>query len=147
MRVALWLSPFLLASVAGAAPGLKPAPPKGPSLVGDWEPVRDGAAPPGGPARLVITYTTDGKLKYDQGRREPEWGWYKLDATNDPPWIDYATPAVAAHPDTRKPYLGIYRVDGDILTICCAEGSRPTEFAAPAGSGVMLMRYRRVKKD
>jgi uncharacterized protein (TIGR03067 family) len=96
---------------------------------------------------LVITYTPDGKVKYDQGRGEPEWGWYKLDPSKDPPWIDDATPAVAAHPDTRKPYLGIYRVDGDVLTICCAEGTRPTEFVAPAGSGVMLMRYRRVKKD
>jgi uncharacterized protein (TIGR03067 family) len=130
-----------------AAPGLKPPPPKASPLVGDWEPVRDGPPPPGAPARLTITFTPDGKLRYDQGRPDPEWGWYRADATKDPPQIDHATPAVAAHPDERKPYLGIYRLDGDVLTICCAEGERPSAFAAPAGSKVMVIRYRRVKKD
>jgi len=145
LGVGLALAVF--AAGSAAAPGPKPPPPKGPPLVGDWEPVRDGPAPPGAPARLTITFTPDGKLKYDQGRGDAEWGWYKLDTTQDPPLIDHATPAVAAHPDTRKPYLGIYRVDGDILTICCSETARPTAFEARPGSGVMLIHYRRVKKD
>jgi uncharacterized protein (TIGR03067 family) len=150
VRIALWLGFALLVPAAGsvAAPGLKPAPPKPSPLVGDWEPVPDAApAKPAGGPRLTVTFTPDGKLKYDDGRSDPEWGWYKADADTDPPRIDFATRAVAARPNTRKPYLGIYRLDGDVLTICCAEGDRPTAFEVPAGSKVMRFSYRRVKKD
>src|SRR4051794_22009618 len=114
MRVAVWIGMAVLTTPAGlvAAPNLKPPPPKGPPLVGDWEPVRDGPVPPPASPLRTITFTPDGKLRYDVGRAEPEWGWYKLDAAQDPPRIDYASPAVAAHPDKWKPSLGIYRVDG-----------------------------------
>jgi uncharacterized protein (TIGR03067 family) len=147
VRVALWLGFALLVPAAGsvAAPGLKPAPAKPSPLVGVWEPVPDGGPP--GPAGLTVTFTADGRLKYDDGRADPEWGWYTADAGTDPPRIDFATRAVAARPNTRKPYLGIYRLDGDALTICCAEGDRPAAFEVPAGSKAMRLSYRRVKKD
>lgn len=148
MRTILWLSLALSVSTSAslAAPAPKSAPAKASPLVGDWEPVRDPLDPPGAP-RLTITFTADGKLKYDQGRADPEWGWYKLDAGKDPPEIDFATPAVAAHPNKRKPYLGLYKLDGDVLTIYFAEGARPATPEAPAGSKVMRISYRRVKKD
>lgn len=150
MRIVLLVGLALSVSAAGslAAPAPKAAPAKASPLVGDWEPVRgDGPAPPGAPARLTITFTPDGKLRYDQGREDPEWGWYKLDVSKDPPEIDFATPAVAARPNVRKPYLGLYKLDGDVLTIYCAEGARPAGLDAPAGSKVMRTSYRRVKKD
>jgi uncharacterized protein (TIGR03067 family) len=52
-------------------------------------------------------------------------------------------------PDKGKTSLGIYKVEGDVLTICrAAPGQdRPAAFASRAGSGHTLMSYRRVKPD
>jgi len=38
---------------------------------------------------------------------------------------------------------GIYKLEGDTLTICTDEDGRPTEFTANAGSGRQLMVLKR----
>jgi uncharacterized protein (TIGR03067 family) len=47
-----------------------------------------------------------------------------------------------------KTSLGIYKIEGDRLTICrAAPGkARPAEFSSSVGSGHTLMAYRRIKK-
>jgi uncharacterized protein (TIGR03067 family) len=49
-----------------------------------------------------------------------------------------------------KTWLGIYRLDGDRLRVCdnayALDRGRPTEFASPAGSGLVLVDFERQKK-
>jgi uncharacterized protein (TIGR03067 family) len=69
-------------------------------------------------------------------------GTFTLDASKSPRAIDL-TPAGAG-----KPILGIYKIDGDTLTICYAAPGkpRPAGFTAKAGSGNTLTVWKREKK-
>lgn len=48
-----------------------------------------------------------------------------------------------------KTMLAIYEIKGDEFRICAAEFDRvrPTEFASPPGSGVLIFKAKRVKPD
>jgi uncharacterized protein (TIGR03067 family) len=114
-----------------------------PGVVGVWIEHRDNGVAEGD---LTITFTPDGKIKYDDGRRV-EYGSYKLNAKKEPPEIDVVTPA-RANPANDKPALiGIYRIEGPALTMYLAEDKRPTKYEAPDGSGVMRWVLERAKKD
>ncbi len=70
-------------------------------------------------------------------------GVYHLDATKSPKTID-----IIALGDVRKTLLGIYRLDGDEVTMCIAldperPEDRPTEFATKAGRRQVLAVLRR----
>ncbi|HEV3163008.1 MAG TPA: DUF5004 domain-containing protein [Isosphaeraceae bacterium] len=63
---------------------------------------------------------------------------FKLDPSKTPKAIDVTYTEGNAVGQTFK---GIYKLDGDTLTICRAndeKADRPTEFTSPAGSGKML---------
>lgn len=68
----------------------------------------------------------------------------ELDPTPDPKAID-VIPDGGKLKDKRV--LGIYKLDGDILTICMAspKQDRPKEFTAKKGSGKTLMTFKREK--
>jgi uncharacterized protein (TIGR03067 family) len=59
-------------------------------------------------------------------------GPFSIDPTKSPPWIDLVE-------STRVTMYGIYRFDGDRLTVCLNEQLRPTSFDSPPGRGCLLM--------
>jgi uncharacterized protein (TIGR03067 family) len=65
----------------------------------------------------------------------------KIDSTANPAAIDITFTGGEGKGGTA---LGIYKIDGDVLTICrSAPGKpRPTEFASTPGSGLTLMSYK-----
>lgn len=84
----------------------------------------------------------DGKLTINVDGKAVTEGKYQLDPTQKPPHID------AKYSDEEAP--GIYKLEGDTLTICApafrGKGERPKEFKAPKGSRLMLIKFERVKK-
>jgi uncharacterized protein (TIGR03067 family) len=139
-------------AVAVGAPGVKEVPKKEPSLVGEWVGEKataggkDRPVPAGG---IKFTFTADGKFTVHEGKREkPDEGTYKADTKKDPAEIDIFPPAEKAGRGTVR---GIFKVEGDTLTLCFAGGKddaqRPTKFESPADSNVMLMTLKRAKKE
>jgi uncharacterized protein (TIGR03067 family) len=146
--------PSLLLGVALAvgAPAPKAEAKKEPATpVGTWVGVKavaggmDLPVPDGG---IEFTLTADGQLFVKEGPREkPEAGSYKLDAKKEPAEIDLVPPAGKNDPTI----LGIYKLDGDTLTLCFGKGrgaaaERPKAFESPAGAEVIVITMTR-KKD
>ncbi len=115
-------------------------------LQGTWVPssaVFDGTE---APAELlkdrlwVIAGTQLSELNKD--RRESR-ATLTLDAAKKPAALDVAYTDGAA-----KGQLGraIYKIDGEVLTVCMAlPGERPTEFASKRGGGLALLVFKRAK--
>src|SRR5947209_7994926 len=136
-----------LAIVVGA-PAKKEAPAKEPpSIVGEWvgESGVRGGKPDNPPAGTSITFTADGKVLFKEGAdKKAEEGTYKIDAKKTPAELDI----VPSLGDKAPTLVGIYKIEGDTLSMCIAMGGdRPKEFAAPAGSEVMLVTCKRAKKE
>lgn len=137
--------PVVWLAVALAAPGPKDPPKAAPSgLVGRW--AIESSTLNGNPlpiSDLVVTYTADGKSESRVGGKVVQTGTFTFDPKRDPAEIDMtdAAPLSVAWP-------GIYKLDGDTLTICVsAHQKRPTTFEPAAGSGLIRTVYKRVKKD
>jgi uncharacterized protein (TIGR03067 family) len=68
---------------------------------------------------------------------------YTLDSTKAPAHLTSKTGDEVA--------AGIYKLEGDTLTICtaalAANTKRPKEFQARKGSGMLLVKFKRVRKD
>ena len=135
-------------AIAVGAPTKKDPPAKDPpTLVGEWlgESGVRGGKPENPPPGTSLTFTADGKVMFKEGGdAKPEEGSYKSDPKKTPGEIDI-TP-----PDAPKGEMlrGIYKIEGDTLTMCFSlRGERPTEFASPPGTEVMLITCKRAKKE
>jgi uncharacterized protein (TIGR03067 family) len=133
------------------APALKDKE-KPPTIVGEWEVesiTTNGrqSAVGGG---LRYTFTVDGKwlIHRDGIESSPTINrGFTADAKPNPPTVDLTTSRPGG-PESRL--IGIYKVDGDTLTICGtrAKGAdRPTRFEAPTGSGITIYVLKRSKKE
>jgi uncharacterized protein (TIGR03067 family) len=136
-----------------AAPATKEAKKDTPSIIGEWvcETVTsNGRTEPraGAKAQLVYTFSADGKLVIGEGG---VWSKseYKAVANKEPAELDWGDPAM--------PTLAIYKIEKDALTLCYpgpkppgarkgGPAARPTAFKATAGTGQVLMTFKRVEK-
>lgn len=109
---------------------------------------------------VIVSYEKDGvKLDAEEVKELPsltikgkEYTWsngerpgsFTLDPTKKPKTIDYT---ITAGDDKGTVELAIYEITGDTWRDCFAPAGkpRPSEFAAPEGSGNTLIVYKRVK--
>jgi uncharacterized protein (TIGR03067 family) len=90
---------------------------------------------------IKIVFGADGKVTVNADNKEIN-GTYQLDATKK-------VKEITLKADGEKSILGIYKLDGDDLTICGVadgKGDRPTEFASKAGTHNNLIVLKREKK-
>jgi hypothetical protein len=139
---------LLLTALSAGAPRPKeerkvdPDPP-----VGSWEVQR--AAERGReieavPAGLIFRFTPDTKTVVFTGHglelSTAKAGYFVAGGVRQ---VDLIYPS-----DPTKTRLGIWKVDGDTMTLCEGEigAARPTDFSVPEGSGRALYVLKRVKK-
>jgi uncharacterized protein (TIGR03067 family) len=119
--------------------------PESPALVGTWKCVGMVVGGKNNTADVesgvVFEFTADGKMYLTQnGKPQPD-GSFTLDPSKSPAAIDLVmekdTPTLQA----------IFRIEADVLTFCFDNGrpdKRPTEFAAPDGTTLMLATFKRL---
>jgi uncharacterized protein (TIGR03067 family) len=138
----VWMSVVVVGGLAHGAPALKDRPEAGPGLAGDWEAVELTVG--GRPldlkgVRTGYRFTPDGRRGQIHGGRAPD----RLDPFVADP---RARPAAIDLMDAAKPggpvSVGIYRVDGDRLTLCLVPigTPRPTEVGPPAAGTRYVLR-------
>lgn len=138
-------------TVSLGAPAPKEAPKEKPTIVGEWagqSAVVGGKSQPVPEGGVTFTFTADGKVQVREGNKgAPDEGTYTLAPDKDPAEIDLMPPPTKKDP----PALGIYKLDGDTLTLCFHRGDptkagRPKKFESPDGSDAIVITLKRVKK-
>ena len=98
-------------------------------------------------ARETAKWTIKGgKYTFEFGGMTEE-GTIKLDPAKKPATIDLA---ITDGQDKGKSQVGIYKIDGDTITVCLARpgaNDRPTEFKSTEENGFILVTVKRAKKD
>ena len=95
--------------------------------------------------KITVVNEADGKWAVEVEGKVVARGTSGIDPTKKPKEVDLT---VTEGEDSGKTALGIYQFGEDTRTVCLAQPGqgRPTEFAAPAGSGHVLAVLQRVKK-
>ncbi len=115
---------------------------------GTWEPVStvvDGKEMPAPKDRKFVLTYQDGQYRDLLDGKVVGEGESRIDPTKDPKTLDIIPRG--ADPKTQTLHA-IYELKGDELKVCMAlpaGKARPTKFEAPAGSGQILMTFKRVK--
>ena len=118
------------------------------NLKGEWSLVSlkigGQLAPPDLIAGFISTFDTQ-KYTNRVGDKTLEEGSYHIDASKMPAAIDFA---ITKGPQAGKKQSGIYRLDGDTLTLCVSDAgteTRPTTLEPPAGTAFTVVVLKRVK--
>ena len=141
--------PTLVLSLTLAAPALKDPPKKATDLTGEWvveSSVYGGRPRPVGKEPQRYVFAADGTWTIYRGERKLYGNRaYRTDPDADPPAI---TLKYEADLQDGSEALGIFKVDGDVLTLCYSRSgiqSRPAAFASPAGSRLNLLILKRAR--
>jgi uncharacterized protein (TIGR03067 family) len=137
---------ILFLTLSLAAPALKD-PPKDQGIVGEWvmEKGITSGSRTDGDVRFI--FTADGKWTSIRGSQR--WDItktaYAINPKADPPTIDLVYDVASGSAAT---FQGICKLNGDTLTICCANPGtpRPKVFESHENSNVNLEVLKRVKK-
>jgi RNA polymerase sigma factor (sigma-70 family) len=126
-----------------AAAGKDEAPKDEEKILGTWTLVSGEEGGQKAPEERIkqakLIFAADGKMTAKLGEREQEFT-YQLSPAKKPKEFSVAD-------DKGRTMLGIYKLDGDTLTVCYDRGGdRPAEFASPEGTRVVLEVLKRVKK-
>lgn len=133
---------------APAAPGIKDKAPKPQPIAGEWLRVGHTEAgaergPDHDPHHQV--FGADGQWEYWYGdhKGNPGRKTYSIDARQNPPTID-----IHMNPDGPPTWRGIYKVDGDTLTLCLVTGDRdrPKKIQSSADDPTTVWVFKRVKE-
>lgn len=143
----MFLVLLAVSATTSAAPALKDRPAKEPPITGEW--VRVGhteSGTPVAPDRDVHhqVFTADGEWQYSYGARPDgtKGKSYVADPKQSPATIDIHMSA-SGKPNWR----GIYKVEGDTLTLCLVTGDRdrPKVFESTADHPTTIWVFKRVK--
>jgi uncharacterized protein (TIGR03067 family) len=95
--------------------------------------------------KITVINAADGHWTLEAEGKVVARGTSVIDPTRKPKTVDLT---VTEGKDKGKTALGIYEFSDDTRTVCLAPAGkrRPTEFAAPSGSGHILAVLKRVKK-
>ena len=95
--------------------------------------------------KVTVINEADGKWAIEGEGKVVAKGTSEIDPTKKPRAVDLT---MTEGDDKGKTFPGIYEFGDDTRTVCLASAGkdRPTEFAAPAGSGHILAVLKRVKK-
>lgn len=104
--------------------------------------VRDGKESPAELVNSIVRIVDGDHVVWKRDGKSFAGTKVELDPAADPKTIDVLPDG---GPSFGKRVLGIYKMDGDVLTICMAdpEKPRPDGFQAGEGSGRTLMTFRR----
>ncbi len=110
------------------------------SLVSDGKEANEADA-----QKLIFINKADGSWSVQSEGKEISSGKSDIDPAKKPKTIDFM-PTLGV--GSGNEYVGIYELGKNTRKICFGEKAkgRPTEFAAPAGSGHILITFERVKK-
>lgn len=119
-------------------------------LQGSWalaSETRDGkkAAPAAIKGTILRLQGSDWSITGNTGAGTSAKGTITIDPAKKPKQVDSTQ---GEGPDQGKVYLGIYKLEGDTQTACFAPPGkpRPTAFASPPGSGLLLQVWKRQRR-
>ena len=145
MNTVVWM-----AALTVVAPALKDKPKPAADVAGEWQLESSTVNGRKGvlSGNLVYTFTKDGKWLIERNGKPtpgPVNRGFKTDPKANPPTVDLMSNTAA----NGTLLLGIYKVEGDTLTICGRRGNdveRPTNFDASEGSRMTVYILKRAKK-
>jgi uncharacterized protein (TIGR03067 family) len=117
-------------------------------LEGEWkiiQGVTNGRKEDFGLKPIVVKIAGAKMMLVEEGDNEKREMTFVLDPSKSPKWIDLTK----KEGDKGETARGIYKLAGDELTICIPEGpgskdaKRPVEFAAPEGSNLTLVTFKK----
>ena len=114
-------------------------------IQGSWKMTKievEGKPPPPGYVEKGRFVFKGNEISVLQDDKTVEAGTFVLDSTRNPPTIDFVATEGAGKGNTQ---YGIYKIDGDSLTICMGD-KRPTEFKAQGTVGVIHFDRVKAKK-